>query len=368
MSKIQLVNLTIQHRLLMPKLRQAVDRVVASNRFILGEDVEKFETEFAKFCKTKYCIGTGNGTVSIHVALAALGVGPGDEVITVPNTFIATSEVVTQLGARVVFCDIDPLTHTMDVESAASKITKRTKALLPVHIHGNPCQMDKIKSLAKKHGLHVIEDAAQAHGAEYKSKGVGNWGDLATFSFFPAKNLGAWGDAGGVVTNKKSTYQKIKMLVNHGREDKYVHKFEGYNYRLDSLQAAILRVKLPYLKKWNAARRRHAILYNKLLGQIDGVECIKETTNARAVYHLMVICHPQRDKIKAFLASKGVESGVHYPIPLHLQPAYRYLGYKKGSLPVAEKKAKEILSLPMYPELEKKEIERIVAYVKEAIK
>lgn len=367
MYKIPLVDLQIQHQRLAKPINVAIRRVVDSNKFILGEDVSLFEHEFAQFSRTKYAVGTGNGTLSIHVALVALGIGKGDEVITVPNTFIATSETVSQTGAKVVFCDIDPMTHTMDPESVIKKITKRTKALLPVHIHGNPCYMDRLKSIAVKHNLFIIEDAAQAHGAEYLEKRVGNWGHVATFSFFPAKNLGAWGDAGGIVTNNKRLYKLIKTLVNHGRKEKYIHEREGFNYRLDTLQAAILRVKLPYLEKWNQLRRRHAVLYRKLFKKIPEVECVKEAKGGRSAYHLFVICHPKRDKIKAFLAQKGIETGVHYPVPLHLQPAYKYLGYKKGDLPVAEEKSQEILSLPMYPELTNIQIERIVEYVKKAI-
>lgn len=367
MYNIPLVNLHIQHEKLQNKIAKALQKIVQNNRFILGPDVEFFESEFARFCKTNYCVGTGNGTVAIHVALVALGIGVGDEVITVPNTFIATSEAISQTGAKVVFCDIDAATHTMDPVTVEQKITKNTKAIIPVHIHGNPCQMDVLQRIARKHKLFIIEDAAQAHGAQYKGKRIGNWGDIATFSFFPAKNLGAWGDAGAVVTNDKNLYRKIKMLVNHGRSEKYLHAMEGYNYRLDTIHAAILRVKLQYLERWNKLRRQHASYYRKLFQHIPEINCITETHGGSSAYHLFVICHPKRDRIKKYLASKGIETGVHYPIPLHLQPAYRYLGYQKGDLPVTEEKAHHILSLPMYPELTKQQIQTIVTYVKKAL-
>jgi dTDP-4-amino-4,6-dideoxygalactose transaminase len=346
---------------------RAIDDIVKSNKFIMGEAVGLFEKEFADFCKTKYCVGTGNGTLSLHVALVALGIGTGDEVITVPNTFIATSEAITQTGARAVFCDINRLTHTLDPESFEKKITKKTKAVIAVHIHGNPCEMDKINKIAKKYNLFVVEDAAQAHGAVYKNKRIGNWSDVAAFSFFPAKNLGAWGDAGGVVTNNRILYEKMKMLVNHGRREKYLHDIEGFNYRLDTIQAAILRIKLPYLESWNTKRRENATFYRELFTTLPEIECSQETQNAKSVYHLFSICHSKRDVIKKYLASYGIETGIHYPVPLHLQPAYGYLKYKEGDLPVAEEKARTILSLPMYPELTKNQIRKIVSYVKEAI-
>lgn len=367
-NTIPLVDLSIQHRKFKSKIDREINIIVKSGRFIMGEAVGKFESEFAAFCNAKYCVGTGNGTVSIHVALAALDIKFGDEVITVPNTFIATAEPITQIGATVVFCDIDPKTHTMDPQSFESKITSKTKAVIPVHIHGNPCKMDEINKIARKHSISVIEDAAQAHGAVYKGKTIGNWGHIASYSFFPAKNLGAWGDAGGVVTNDRSLYEKMKALVNHGRREKYLHDFVGFNYRLDTIHAAILRIKLPYLKKWNNLRHKNAQLYRRLFEEIPEIECIEETAGGTSSYHLFVICHPKRDKIKEYLSKKGIETGVHYPVPLHLQPAYAYLKYKKGSLPVAEKKAAEILSLPMYPELTSAQIRSIVKYVKEAIR
>lgn len=367
MYKIPLVDLSIQHKKLKKEINAAITKIVASNKFIMGEDVSLFEKEYARFCQTKYCVGAANGTVVIHLALYALGVGPGDEIITVPNTFIATSEAITQSGAKVVFCDIDPQTHTMDPISVEKRITKKTRAIVPVDIHGNPCQYDALTKLARKYKLFIVEDAAQAQGATFGKKRVGNWADVTTFSFFPAKNLGAWGDAGGVVTNDKKLYEKMKILVNHGRREKYIHDIEGFNYRLDTLQAAILRIKLKHLEGWNAIRRKHAQTYREYFKNIPEIECVSEMKNGKSVYHLFIICHKKRDRIKAYLADKGIETGIHYPVPLHLQPAYKYLHYKKGDLPVAEEKAEQILSLPMYPELTDKQIEQVVTYAKKAI-
>lgn len=368
MYKIPLVDLHPQYIKLKREIYSAINNIAKKGRFINGDDVDLFEKEFAQFCRSKYAVGTANGTVSIHVALKALGIGLGDEVITVPNTFIATSEAITQTGAKVVFCDIDNDTLTMDPDEVVKRITKKTKAIIPVHIHGNPCEMDTILRIAKTNNLFVIEDAAQAQGAEYKNKRIGNWGNITTFSFFPGKNIGAWGDAGGLVTNNKNLYLNIKALVNHGRREKYSHKIEGFNYRLDTIHAAILRIKLRYLENWNNLRRKNAVYYRELFSDTPEIEYIKEMKNGRSVYHLFVICHKQRDLIRKHLMTKGIETGVHYPLPLHLQPAYLYLNYKKGDFPIAEKKAKTILSLPMYPELTNNHIEKIVKYVKEALK
>ena len=366
MKKIPLVDLSIPHKKLITPIHKAIDRIVAKSSFVMGEDVSLFEEEFARYCEVPFCIGVANGTVAIHAALEALGVGEGDEVITVTNTFIATSEAITQSGARAVFCDIDPLTHTIDPKSLQNAITRKTKAVIVVHLYGNPCDMDPILKLVKKHKLYLIEDAAQAHGATYKGKKIGSFGDVATFSFYPGKNLGAWGDAGAIVTKHEKLSKKLKKLINHGRIDKYTHEFEGFNYRLDSIQAAILRIKLKHLDEGNGKRRKNVQYYKEKLKNVAGLRWVEETPDAHSVFHLFVILHEKRDLIKALLAKHHVEAGIHYPLPLHLQPAYAYMKHQKGDFPIAEQMSEVILSLPIYPELTTKQIDTIVQYVKKA--
>jgi dTDP-4-amino-4,6-dideoxygalactose transaminase len=319
----------------------------------MGEELERFEEEFALFCNTKYAIGVANGSDALILALIACEIGEGDEVITVPNTFIATTEAITHVGGKIVFADIDPKTYTIDISKIEEKINERTKAIIPVHLYGQPANMDPIMRLAKKYDLKVIEDAAQAHGAEYKGEKVGSIGDVACFSFYPGKNLGAYGDAGMITTNSEEIAKKVKLLRNHGRiTKKYEHEIEGCSSRLDNLQAAILRVKLKYLNNWNDSRRDNAKKYNELLNDTAGIVTPYEADYAKHVYHLYVIrTEKGRDKLREELKLKGVATGIHYPIPLHLQPAYSYLGYKKGDFLVTEKASEEILSLPMFAEL-----------------
>ena len=329
----------------------------------MGENVKKFEQEFAKFCNTKYAIGVGNGTDALYLALRALGVKKGDEVIIPAKTFVATAEPITLNGAKSVLVDIDPETFNIDTKQIEKAITKRTKAIMPVHLYGQPSDMAPILKIAKKHKLFVIEDAAQAHGANYKGKKVGSMGDVSCFSFFPAKNLGAYGDGGIVVTNNQKIAEKIFMLRDHGRRDKhadqYTHQTEGVNSRLDELQAAILRVKLRHLPDWNRKRQKNTKIYNSFLKKIKEIKVPKIQPGFESVYHLYVIRTNNRDALKKALKEIGIATGVHYPIPLHLQPALKYLGYKKGDFPEAEKAAKEVLSLPMYPELSKRQIKFI---------
>jgi dTDP-4-amino-4,6-dideoxygalactose transaminase len=330
----------------------------------MGEELERFEEEFALFCNTKYAIGVANGSDALILALIACEIGEGDEVITVPNTFIATTEAITHVGGKIVFADIDPKTYTIDISKIEEKINERTKAIIPIHLYGQPADMDPIIELAKKYNLKVIEDAAQAHGAEHEGEKVGSIGDVGCFSFYPGKNLGAYGDAGIITTNNEEIAKKIKLLRNHGSIKKYEHEIEGYSSRLDNLQAAILRVKLKYLNKWNDMRRRNAKKYNELLSSIDGVITPYEADYAKHVYHLYVIRTENRDKLREELRSKDIATGIHYPIPLHLQAAYKYLGYEYGDFPVTEECSQEILSLPMFTELSEDQIEEIVKLIK----
>ncbi len=330
----------------------------------MGEELERFEEEFALFCNTKYAIGVANGSDALILALKVCGISGEDEVITVPHTFIATAEAISNVGGKVVFVDINLRTYIIDVSKIEEKINEKTKAIIPVHLYGQPADMDPIMELAKKYNLKVIEDAAQAHGAEYKGKKVGSIGDVACFSFYPGKNLGAYGDAGMITTNSEEIAKRVKLLRNHGSIKKYEHKIEGYSSRLDNLQAAILRVKLRHLNKWNDLRRRNAKKYNELLNNIDNIIVPYEADYAKHVYHLYVIRTENRDKLREELKSNNITTGIHYPIPLHLQPAYNYLGYKEGDFPVTEKASQEILSLPMFAELSEKQIMEICYWVK----
>ena len=364
---IPFVDLKVQYDSIKDEIDEAIQKVLNNTSFIMGEELKKFEEEFARFCNVKYAIGVANGSDALILALRACEIGEGDEVITVPHTFIATTEAISNVGGKVVFVDIDPKTYTIDIAKIEEKINERTKAIIPVHLYGQPADMDPIMKLAKKYNLKVIEDAAQAHGAEYKGKKVGSIGDVACFSFYPGKNLGAYGDAGMVVTNNEEIAEKVKLLRNHGRiTKKYEHDIEGYSSRLDNLQAAILRVKLRHLNKWNESRRENAKKYNKLLNNIGGITTPYEANYAKHVYHLYVIGVEKegRDKLREELKSKGIATGIHYPIPLHLQPAYNYLGYKRGDFPITEKASQEIISLPMFAELSDEQIEEIVKIIR----
>lgn len=362
---IPFVDLKAQYDSIKEEIDEAIQSVLNSTSFIMGEELMKFEEEFAQFCEVKHAIGVANGSDALILALIACGIGEKDEVITVPHTFIATTEAITHVGGKIVFVDIDPKTYNIDVSKIEEKVTKRTKAIIPVHLYGQPADMEPIMELAKKYNLKIIEDAAQAHGAEYKREKVGSIGDVGCFSFYPGKNLGAYGDAGMVTTDNEEIAKKLKLLRNHGRiTKKYEHDIEGYSSRLDNLQAAILRVKLRYLNKWNENRRKNAKKYNELLNNVGGIITPYETEYAKHVYHLYVIrTEKGRDELREELKSKGIATGIHYPIPLHLQPAYNYLGYKKGDFPVTEKASQEILSLPMFVELTVEHIKEIVEVI-----
>jgi len=362
---IPFVDLKAQYDSIKDEIDEAIQNVLNNTSFIMGEELKKFEEEFARFCDVKYGIGVANGSDALILALRACGIGEGDEVITVPNTFIATTEAITHVGGKIVFVDIDPKTYTIDVSKIEEKITEKKKAIIPVHLYGQPADMGPIMELAKKHNIKIIEDAAQAHGAAYKGKKVGSIGDAGCFSFYPGKNLGAYGDAGMVVTNSEEIAEKIKLLRNHGRIiKKYEHEIEGYSSRLDNLQAAILRMKLRHLNKWNESRRKNAKRYNELLSNVSGIITPYEADYAKHVYHLYVIRTENRDKLREELKSKGVVTGIHYPIPLHLQPAYKYLGYKEGDFSITERASQEILSLPMFAELTDEQIGEIVKLIK----
>lgn len=361
--KINFVDLKRQYESIRGEANDAIGRVLERGDFILGEDVKKFEEEFSAYCGVKHAIGVDSGTSALHLALLALGVKPGDEVITVPNTFIATALAVSMAGARIKFVEIDEESYNMNPLALEKAVTKKTKVILPVHLYGQPADMKPIKEIAEKHGVKVLEDSCQAHGAEYRGKRTGGLGDAACFSFYPAKNLGCYGDGGMITTNDDKVAESVMMLRNYGQKQKYVHLMKGYNNRLDSIQAAVLRVKLRRLDGWNDARRRNAKLYSEMFNGSKVVTPV-EMDYARHVYHLYVIRCANRDELGEKLKADGISTVIHYPIPIHLQGAYADLGLGKGSFRIAEKCAEEIISLPMFPELTEEEIGHVVEKVK----
>jgi dTDP-4-amino-4,6-dideoxygalactose transaminase len=362
---IPFVDLKSQYDSIKEEIDSAIATVLSQTAFVGGSHLKNFEEAFATFCGVKHCIGVANGTDALFIALKTLGIGPGDEVITVANSFIATSEAITATGARVVFVDIDPKTYNIDTSKIEEKIRPRTKAIIPVHLYGQPVDMDPILNLAKKYNLKIIEDAAQAHGAIYKGRKIGSFGDMACFSFYPGKNLGAYGDGGAIVTSNDEWALKARMFANHGRVGKYDHEIEGINSRLDGLQAAILSVKLKHLPAWTEARRRNAYCYNKYLKD-SGLITPVEIDDVTAVYHLYVVRvkKESRQKLQDHLQSRGVSTGIHYPIALPNLLAYAYLGHTEKDFPEATKASQEIVSLPMFPELSETQIQ----YVTESIK
>lgn len=361
---IPLVDLKAQYQAIKPEIDAAMQGVVSSGRFILGAQVAEFEKSFAAFSHAQYCVGMDSGTAALHLALLLCGVRPEDEVITTPHTFFATSEVISLVGARPVFADIDPRTYNLDPQAVEAAITPRTRVILPVHLYGQPAEMAPILETARRRGLRVIEDAAQAHGAEYRGQRAGTLADVACFSFYPSKNLGAYGDAGALVTNDAALAQQARMLRDHGRTEKYSHDQVGYGYRLDALQAAILGAKLAHLETWNARRREIADQYTELLTNSDVVTPYVPA-HITPVYHIYAIRSRERDRLGAHLKARGIETGVHYPIPLHLQPAYRDLGYHNGDFPNAESAANQVLSLPMYPEMTDAQVREVADAVRE---
>jgi dTDP-4-amino-4,6-dideoxygalactose transaminase len=357
---LPLVDLRRQYFSIKEEIDVALLEAVASTDYILGEEVARFEDEFAEYCGAAHCVGVASGTAAIGLALQAVGVAGGDEVIAPANTFIASVLPVLRLGARPVLVDCDELTATLDVGKVATAIGPRTKAILAVHLYGQPADVDPLLELCATHGLALVEDACQAHGARYKGRRVGGLGRVAAFSFYPSKNLGAYGDGGAVTTDDDETAKRIRLLRDLGQSSKYTHAVEGWNERLDTIQAAVLRVKLGHLDRWNASRRRHAGAYEELLSSVE-VRAPRSAVWAEHVWHLYVIRAPRRDELRSALAARGVETGMHYPLPLHLQPALSDLGYSKGDFPVTEAWAEELLSLPMFPELEPSEIEYVTS-------
>ena len=364
MMRIPLVDLKAQYANIRSEIDAAIQRVLDNTSFILGNEVAGFERAFADYAGTQGAVGVASGTAALHLALLACDIGAGDEVITTAHTFFATAEAISQTGARPVFVDIDPRTYNLDPNLTEAAVTPRTRAILPVHLYGQPADMDPLLEIARRHDLWLIEDAAQAHGARYKGQCCGSIGHLGCFSFYPAKNLGCCGDGGMVTGNDEELLAKVRKLRDHGRMSKYEHEELGWGYRLDALQAAILGAKLPHLEVWTEARRSHAARYGELL---KGVEVVTpwEKPDARHVYHLYVIRTPRRDEMLAHLREKGVGAGIHYPLPMHRQPAYLKQGYGDLRLPVTEAAASEVLSLPMYPELTEERIACVVAAVRE---
>lgn len=361
---IPLVDLRAQYQSISADIHSAINRVLEEGQFIGGPEVSRFEGRFAEFCNSRYAIGVGNGTDALFLVLKALGIGPGDDVITTANTFIATAEAIVSVGATPVFCDVDPHHFNMTAQSLRSALTPNTKAVIPVHIYGQPAPMQEIMVVAREHSISVVEDAAQAHGAEYLGRRVGTWGDAATFSFYPAKNLGAYGDAGAVVTNDETLANTVRMMKDHGRSQKYLHDFPAVNSRLDTFQAAILDVKLNHMEAWNDARRTVAAKYDNALGEFPWLTLPIEIEGGRHVYHLYVVQSDNRDDLTAHLASQGIATGIHYPVPLHIQPAFAFMGHHAGEFPVSEQLGKSVLSLPMYPELDGRQLARVVAAVR----
>lgn len=358
-KNIDLIDLKKQYLAIKNEIDKAIQKVVENTSFILGKEVSDFEKNFSNYCNTKYCIGVSSGTDALYLSMKALGIGPGDEVITTANTFIGTVLAISHCGAKPILVDCSESDYNIDVNKIESSITEKTKAILPVHLYGQPADMDSILELAEKYNLDIIEDACQAHGAEYRKKRVGGIGRIGCFSFYPTKNLGSYGDGGAITTNDPDLAEKIKLLRNSGQKIKYNSIIKGYNCRLDSLQAAILNVKLKYLDKWNEQRRKNAKLYNELLEKDNNTITPYERNEVKHVYHLYVIRTKMRDKLMENLKLKGISTRVYYPIPIHLQQAYKDLGYSKGSFPVTEEYSNSVLALPIFPELKKEEIKYI---------
>jgi len=362
--KVPFLDLKAQYNSIRDEIENAIQQVLDNTAFAGGPFVAKFEEEFASFCQCKFAVGVSSGTSALWLVLSNLGIGPGDEVITTPNTFIATAEAISFCGATPVFVDIDEHTYTLNPELLERSITPKTKAIIPVHLYGQTADMDPIIEVARAHGLFVIEDACQAHGAEYKGHRSGSIGDAGSFSFYPGKNLGAYGEAGAVVTNNAEMAEKIRMLRDHGQSKKYYHSIIGSNARMDGIQGAVLSVKLKHLNIWNEARKKNAQLYHDLLADTPYVITPLEADYARHVYHIYAIRIQDRDALISTLVEKDISCGIHYPIPIHLQDAYKFLGYQKGSFPVTELCAEQLVSLPMFPELTQEQVEMVCREIK----
>ena len=368
---IPFLDLKRQYKAIEEEILSATKKVYEKGRFILGEEVSAFEEEFSRYCGIRFGVGVNSGTDALQLALKAAEIGEGDEVITVANSFIATALAISQTGAKPLFTDIDPETYTMDPNALEHFLRHRKKkgkgqkikAILPVHLYGHPAEMDAMMDIANRYHLAVIEDACQAHGAEYQGRKVGSFGLLSCFSFYPTKNLGGYGDGGMVVTNDKKLFEKLKLLRCYGEKRKYEHVLKGGNNRLDEIQAAILRVKLKYLDRWNEERRKRVLIYKRMLERTE-VICPIEKEQAKYVYHLFVIRSKKRNALQAFLKEKGIQTLIHYPIPIHLQKAFRELGYRRGDLPLTEQYSREVLSLPFFPEITESEMEEVATQIK----
>jgi dTDP-4-amino-4,6-dideoxygalactose transaminase len=362
--KVPYFDLPAQIRALRPQLDAAIARTLDSCAFCLGPEVAQFERDFASYVGASHCVGFNSGTSALHVAMRILGIGPGDEVVTTPYTFVATSWAIEYVGAKPVFVDIDDRTMNMDPGLLEKAITPRTKAVMPVHLYGHPFDLDPVLEVCRRHGIPLVEDAAQAHGAKYKGRSVGTFGDMSAFSFYPGKNLGACGEGGALTTNDPAHAKRAVSLREHGSTVRYYHDEVGYNYRMEGIQGAVLNVKLGHLPDWNGARRRTAHRYHKLLAKTP-LQLPLEAPGCESVYHLYVIRHPKRDKLKEHLQAKGIGTALHYPLPLHLQKCFARLGHKPGDFPVAEKAANGCLSLPVFPELTDPQIEYVAAMIRE---
>lgn len=362
---VPFVDLRAQYDSLKDEILPAIQKVIESTQFILGESVAGFENQFASMHGAAHCIGVGSGTDALHLALWAMGVGSEDEVITVPHTFIATAEAISLLGARPVFVDVDPDTYTMNPELLERAITPKTKAIIPVHLYGQVCAMEELMEIANRHKIPVLEDACQSHLATRNGRPAGSFGMAAAFSFYPGKNLGAYGEAGAVLTSDRALAEKMRMLRDHGQKERYHHQVSGHNYRMDGIQGAVLGVKLKHLPGWTAARQRHARLYDQLLRNVGDLKLPTLSPDTSHVYHLYVILSKQRDDLRKFLEREGIATGLHYPIPLHLQEAYAGLGYQKGSFPNSESIGTKCLSLPMFAELREDQIRFVCNKIRE---
>ena len=363
---IPYADLRAQYRSIKSDIDAAVLRVLDSSQFILGPEVAAFEREFADYCQAKEAVALNSGTSALHLALLAGGIGAGDEVVTSPFTFVATAAAIVYTGARPVFVDIDPATYTLDPSRLESAITSRTRAIMPVHLYGQAVDMDPILEIARRRKLLVIEDAAQAHGAEYQGRRCGSMGDAAGFSFYPGKNLGAYGEGGAIVTNNPDLAKTIRVLRDWGQDTRYEHRLKGYNYRMDGIQGAILRVKLRHLEAWTEARRSRAALYSRLLKDA-AVHAPATRHGNRHVFHVYAIRTPDRPRVIEALSAQQIQYGIHYPIPVHLQEAHRDLGYKVGDFPVAEAVAREVISLPIFPEMTDAQVETVAAAVQQPV-
>ena len=364
---IPFIDLRTQYQMLKHEIDPVVHSVMERGAFILGPELRQFEQDFGAYIGRKHCVGVSSGTAALELAMRACGLDQNDEVITVPNTFVATTEAITHAGAQLLWVEVDSRTYNLDATRLETAITSHTRALLPVHLYGQPADMAPIMDIARQKNLLVIEDCAQAHGATYRDQKVGTFGDVACFSFYPGKNLGAYGDGGAVLTDDDGIAERVRLLLNHGQAQKGIHSIEGFCHRLDNFQAAVLGVKLPHVDEWNAARRRAAAMYDQLLQDVPGVVTPYVASDVEHVYHLYVIQVPDRDRVRAALGEQDIQTGIHYPIPLHQQPAYAHLGHKPEDFPVSMALGPKILSLPMFPEIMPEQIEQVVAALRKAL-